>query len=132
MTARYFVREIIKSLVFLESSAKSRAGLNTGICGVRNRAEGVHRLERAVAQVAENISLETVVAGASHNIDHATRGAAVFRGVAVGNDLELLHCLLGDRRAYAVDGIVGGVGAIHVNEIRTSALAAHVKAGGGR
>ena len=59
-------------------------------------------------------------------------GAAIFGGVTVGDDLEFLHRLLRDGGAHAVDGIVGGVGAIDVDQVGTGALAAHVEAGSGR
>ena len=59
-------------------------------------------------------------------------GAAVFGGVVVGDDLEFLHGFLGDGGAHAVGGIVGGIGAVNIDQIGAGALAAHVEAGSRR
>jgi hypothetical protein len=76
--------------------------------------------------------VEVVRSGAGDDVDHAAGGASVFGGVAVGDDLEFLHRFLRDGGAHAVGGIVGGVGAIDVDQVGTGALAAHVEAGSGR
>src|SRR5713101_3708692 len=132
MPPRGFIGEVIVRLVLLNRSAESQASLYACVCRIGSCAEGIHRLKSAIAQVSVNVAVEIVRSGAGDDVDHAARGAAIFGGVTVGDDLELLHRLLRDGGAHAVDGIVGGVGAIDVDQVGTAALAAHIEAGGGR
>ena len=43
-----------------------------------------------------------------------------------GDDLKLLYGFLGDRGAHAVDGVVCGIGAVYVDDIRAAVLAADI------
>src|SRR5207245_2752581 len=117
--------------VFFERSAKSRAGLNPRIGGIRNRAERVHRLKVTVANISESRAVKSVGPGAGNDVYHAARGASIFCGITVGDDLEFLHGLLRHRRANAVHGIVDRIGAIDIYQIGASPLSAHVQPGGG-
>ena len=116
---------------FFEGSAEGNAGLYARIRGIRHGAKGIHRLEVSIAKKAEDIAVKAIGTGAGDDVDDAAGGAAVFRGVVVGDDLKFLHVLLGNSGADAVDGVVGGVGAVDIHQIRTRTLAAHVEAGGG-
>jgi hypothetical protein len=75
--------------------------------------------------------MELVGAGFGDDVDHAGGSLAVFSGVAVGEDLELLHGVLRNGGANAVDRIVNGVGAIDVDEVAASTLTADIQARGG-
>ena len=75
--------------------------------------------------------MKSVGAGAGNDVYHAARGASIFGGVTVGDDLEFLHGLLRHRRADAVHRIVDRIGSIDVDQIGASPLSAHVQPGGG-
>ncbi len=125
-----FVGEEVVRLVFLDRTAESDAGLHARIRGIGNGAERIHRLEVAIAKVSENVAVKLVRSGAGDDVDHAAGSASVFGGVVVGDDLKFLHRFLRNRGAHAVDGVVGSVGAIDVDQIRARPLSAHVEAGG--
>ena len=126
MPPRNLVREIIVGLVLLDRSTESGTGLNAGVSGIRNRAERVHRLKIPVTQVAVDVAVEIIRSRARDDVDHPARGAAIFGAVTIGDDLEFLHRLLRNGGAHAVGGVVGGVGAIDIHQVRARALAAHV------
>ncbi len=132
MSSGDFIGKIIVRLILLDRSAECEASLHAGVGRIGRGAEGVDGLEIAIAEVSVNVAVEIVRSGAGDDVDHSARGATVLGGVTVGDDLELLHRLLRDGGAHAVDGIVGGIGAIDVDQVGTAALAAHVEAGGGR
>ena len=55
-----FIGEVVVSLISLDRSPKSDSRLYACIGRVRNRAEGIHRLEIPIAQVAKHISVKVV------------------------------------------------------------------------
>src|SRR5208282_3587266 len=112
--------------------AEGCASLHARVGRIGRGAEGVDGLEIAITQVSEDVTVEIVRSGTGDDVDDSTGGAAVFGGVIVGDDLELLHRFLRDGGAHSVGGIVGGIGAIDIDQIGASALAAHVQPGGGR
>ena len=126
-----FIGKVIVGLVFLDRAAEGCAGLHAGVGRIGGGAEGVDSLKFAIAQVSVNVAVEVVRSGAGDDVDHATRGASIFGGVTVADDLEFLYRLLRDGGADAVGGIVGGVGAIDVDQVGPCALSAHGEAGGG-
>ena len=132
MAARDFVREVVKSLVLLDRPAKRRSSLHPRVSRIGNRAERIHRLKIPVAQISVDVAVKIIRSGAGDDIHHAARRSAILRRVTVGDDLELLHRFLRNGGANAVGGIVGGVGAVHVHQVRTGALAAHVQPGSRR
>src|SRR4029077_9935906 len=115
---RGFVGEVVVSLVFLDRSPKSNAALYPRVRRIRNRAEWIHRLKITVAQIAEHIAMESIRSRARDDVDYAARSSSIFSGIAVGDDLKLLHRLLRYGRAHTVDRIVGGVGAVHIHQVR--------------
>src|ERR1700686_1281255 len=131
MPPRGFIGEVIVRLVLLDRSAESQASLYPCVCRIGRCAKGVDGLEIAIAEVSVDVAVEVVRSGAGDDVDDAARGASVFGGVTVGDDLEFLYRLLRDGGAHAVDGIVGGVGAIDVDEVGTGALSADVETGSG-
>src|SRR6202040_2254400 len=132
MPPRSFISEVIIRFVLLDGAPESYASLHASVSRIGRCAEGVDGLEIAIAEVSVDVAVEVVRSGASDDVDHAARGASIFGGITVGDDLEFLHRFLGDGGAHAVDSIVGGVGAVDVDGVGTAALAADVKAGGGR
>lgn len=82
-----------------------------------------------MAQEAEQRSVEPVRAGLRDHVHQPAAGAAVFGLVAVGQHLELLHCLHRHAAAHAAGGLVVEIGAIHLQRVRTGPLAQHVEAG---
>src|SRR5204862_5871712 len=90
------------------------------------------RLDVLVAQEAEDIAVHCVRAASGYDVDHTARRAAELRHVVAYDELELLHCLLRDRGAYAVDGIIHRVGAVHRDLVGAGALAAEVEPARGR
>ena len=132
MAAGDFIGKVIVRFVFLDRAAECDARLHAGVGRIGRGAEGIDGLEIAVAQVSVNVAVKIVRAGAGDDVDHSARGAAIFGGVAVGDDLELLHGLLRNGGAHAVGGIVGGIGAVDIDQVGTAALAAHVEAGSRR
>src|SRR5581483_4384819 len=87
---RNLVSKVIIRLLFFYRAAKRRAGLHASVGRIRHVAEGIHRLEVAVANVPVHIAVEFVRTGPRNDVDHATRRSSIFRRVAVGDDLELL------------------------------------------
>ena len=85
-----------------------------------------------MAQEAEDIAVHCVRAASGYDVDHTARRAAELRHVVAYDELELLHCLLRDRGAYAVDGIIHRVGAVHRDLVGAGALAAEVEPARGR
>ena len=61
MSARYFVRKEIESLVLFYSPANGNSSLYAGISRIRHCTERVDSLEFPIAQVSENISMEPAV-----------------------------------------------------------------------
>src|SRR5260370_30966828 len=102
-----FVSEVKVSLVLLDRSTESGSALHTRVRWIRDRAERIHRLEVAIAQEAEDVPVKIIRPRARDAVHHAAGGAAIFRGVTVGDDLKLLHRFLGNGRAHAIDGIIG-------------------------
>src|ERR1700676_4909380 len=98
MPAGDFISEVVISLVFLEGSAKSYAGLHARVGGIWHCAERIHRLEVAIAKVAEDIAVEVVRTGPR-------------------DDVEFLDGFLRDRGAHAVHRVVRGIGAIYVYQV---------------
>ncbi len=126
-----FIREIVISLIFLDRAAKGRSCLHPRVGRIGNRAEWIHRLKIPIAQIAVNVAMKIIRSGASDDVHHTARCSAVFRRVTVGDDLEFLHCLLRNRGANPVGRVVGGVGAIHVDQVGAGPLPAHVQSGSG-
>src|SRR3954454_3593690 len=131
MTAGYFIGEIVVSLVFLDRTAERRARLYAGVSRIGDVAERIGGLEVAVADVPIHIAVKCVRSGAGDDVDDAARGASVLGGIAVGQDLEFLHCFLRHGGANTVDGVVDGIGTIDVHQVGAGTLSAHVQAGGG-
>src|ERR1700694_978312 len=127
-----FISEVVIRFVLVDRTAESQASLYAGVCRIGRCAKGVDGLEIAIAEVSVDVAVEVVRSGAGDDVDHAARGASVFGGITVGDDLEFLHRFLGDGGADSVDSIVGGVGAIDVDQVGTAPLAADVEAGSGR
>src|SRR5258708_9223610 len=132
-----FVGEEKEGFVFFESAAESRAGLNAsvGLLGGNQIAgrvdltgERVARLERFVAEVAEDVPVEIVGAALGNDVDDTAGGTAIFRVVIAEDHLKFLDGFLRDAGGDAVDGVVDGVGAIHPDHIGSSAGAAHAEA----
>jgi hypothetical protein len=99
MPPRDFVGEIVVSLILLDGSAEGSSRLHAGVGGIwtgRREAnrEGIHGLEVAIAQKAENVAVEVVRAGAGDDVHHPAGSAPVLGGVAIGDDLEFLDGLL--------------------------------------
>ena len=55
-----------------------------------------------------------------------------LRRKRIRDDLKLLHCFLTDSRARCVHGVVSVVGAVNLDQIRATTLAAEVQTGRGR
>src|SRR5690242_14994206 len=53
--------------------------------------EVVVGVERTIAQIVVNISVQSAAAGLAHDIDHISCAPAVLRGERILLDLELLH-----------------------------------------
>src|ERR1017187_2578678 len=132
VTAGDFVGKVIVGLIFLNRPTEGHASLHASVGGIGRSAEGIDGLEIAITQISIDVAVKVVGSGAGDDVDYAARGAAVFGGVVVGDDLEFLHGFLRDGGAHAVGGVVGGVGAVDIDQIGTGALAAHVEAGSGR
>ena len=127
------------TLTLLKSGEDKRAILNqwptdrAAILGARERwladwREWVARLKTLVAQEAKEVAAPIVRAALGHNIHDPARRAAKFRRKGVGDYLKLLHGFLADRRARGVYRIISVVGAINLNQVRTTALAAEIQA----
>ena len=132
MPPRGFVSEVVKSLIFLHRAAEREACLHARIGWVFHCAERVHGLELAVAKKAEHRTVRSIRSRAGDDVDHAAGGAAVLRGISVGDNLKFLHRFLRHRGADAVGGIIDGVETIHVDQVGAGALAAEVQSRGGR
>src|SRR5437660_10794949 len=126
MAAGDFIREVVVGLVLLDGSAKCGAGLQAGVGRILHGAERIYGLKIPVPEVAEDIAMKCVRTGAGDDVDYAAGGTAIFGSVSVGDDLKFLHGFLRNRRANAVHGIVGSIGAIHVHQVGSAALSAHV------
>src|SRR6266853_1404625 len=132
MPPRGFIGEVVIRFVLLDGAPESYASLHAGVSRIGCCAEGVDGLEVAIAEVSIDVAVEVVRSGAGNDVDDAARGASVFGGITVGDDLEFLYRFLRDGGAHAVDSVVSGVGAVDVDEVGTAALSADVEAGGGR
>ena len=129
--SRDFVGKVIKRLVFLDRPAKCGSRLHPRVGRIGHRAERIHRLKVPVPQISVDVAVKVIRPGAGNDVDHAARCSAIFRRVAIGDDLEFLHRLLRNRGANAVGRIVGGIGSVHVHQVGSGPLPAHVQAGGG-
>src|SRR5205814_3410710 len=119
LALRVFIREKTEGFVFLQCAAEGEAALRACVslldgiqrsCGWINLArKRIARLKRLVAEITERVAVKLVAAALGDDVDHAAGGPAVFRVVVAQNELEFLHAFLGNRRAYAVDGVVAGV-----------------------
>ena len=130
MAAGDFVGEVVERLIFFQRAAESGARLHARVGRIRNGAEGIDRLKIAVAEISVNVAVKIVGAGTGDDVDHAAGGATVFRRITIGDDLEFLHGFLRNRGAYAVDRVVGGIGAVDVDQVGARTLTAHVQTGG--
>ncbi len=88
------IGKIIKSLVLLDRSTEGRPSLYPSVRRILDGTERIDCLKVAVTQIAKHVSVETVATGAGNDVDHPAGSAAVFRRVAIGDDLEFLHSLL--------------------------------------
>src|SRR5262249_50283089 len=88
---RPFPRKIKESLVFLDCSAKIETRLHTRIRRIRHRAERVDGLKISVAYISERGAMNIIRPGTRNNVHDSARGAPIFGGIAVGDDLKLLH-----------------------------------------
>ena len=131
MTVGSFIGEEPVSPVLLDGAAHGDSVLGASVVRLIDVAEGIGRLDVAVAQISEGAAMELVGAGFGDDVDHPAGGLAVFRRIAIGEDLELLHGVLRNGGANAVDGIVDGVGAVNVDQVAATALTADVQAGSG-
>ena len=132
MPPRDLIGEVVISLVFLNRPAKCRSRLHPRVCRVRHRAERVHRLKIAVAQIAKYCAVHLVRSGTRDDVHYATRSPSIFRPIAVGNDLKLLHGFLRNGGSHAIHGIVYCVGSIHIHQVGASSLTADVEPRRGR
>jgi len=138
-----FVGEEKEGFVFFESATESRAGLNAsvGLLGGNQIAgpvdltgKRVARLERLVAEVAEDVPVEIVGAALGNDVLTTPPVARPYSACVIAEDhLEFLDGFLGNGGADAVDGVVDGVGAVDADHVGASARAADAKAavGGG-
>ena len=76
--------------------------------------------------------MKFIASALGHNVDHAARGAPVFRVVVAQDELKFLHAFLGNRGAYAVDGVVHGVRAVNADHGSAGARAADAQSAVGR
>ena len=132
MAARRFIGKVVESLIFLNRATESEACLHARIGWVFHCAERVHGLELAVAKKAEHRTARIIRSRAGDDVDHAAGGAAVLRGISVGNNLKFLHRFLRNRGAHTVGGIIDGVETIHVDQVGAGTLSSEVQAGRGR
>ena len=102
MTTRVLKGEEVERLVFLQRTVQRETALHARVGRILHGGERIHRLNLAVAQITERGSMDPVCARSRDDVDHSAGGSAVLGSVAVGNDLELLHRLLGNGRAHAV------------------------------
>ena len=108
MPPRNLVRKVVITPVRFDRSAEGNTALHTRIRGFGTRRllanrKRVHRLEIPIAQVAKNVTVKVIRPRPRDDVHDPAGGAAVFRSVTVGDDLEFLHRLLRDGRAHAID-----------------------------
>ena len=102
MPSRNLIREVIKSLVLLQSAAEGDPGLHARVCGILYRAERIHRLKVSISQISIYIAVKLVRPRARDDVDHPTRSASVLGGVVIPEHLDLAHRVLIDRHADLV------------------------------
>src|ERR1039458_8632729 len=117
-----FIGEEPVGAVFLDRASHGQTVLGAGVGRLINVAERVGRLDVTVAQVSKGAAVELVGARLGNNVDHAARRLSVFRGIAVGEDLKLLHRVLRHGGADSVGRIVHRVGAVDVDQVAAGAL----------
>jgi len=104
-------------LVLLNRTTERHAGLHSRVSRVGHRAERIYRLEIPVSQITVDVSVKIVRSRTGDDVHHSTGGAAILRGIIVGNDLKFLHRLLRHGRAHAVGRIVRGIGSIDIYQV---------------
>src|SRR5207237_9841200 len=90
--------------------------------------EWIARLKTFVAQEAEKVTAPIIRPALGHHVYDPARRAAELWRKGVGDHLKLLHGFLADGRARRVYGIIRVVGAINLNQVGTTALAAEIQA----
>src|SRR5438105_15958867 len=94
MPACIFEGEEVERFVLFQRTAKREAALYARIRRIFLGRKWIHCLDFAVTQITERGAVESIGSGASYDVDNAARSPSIFRGIAIGDDLKLLDCLL--------------------------------------
>src|SRR5690349_15802209 len=121
-----------KCAVLVQWTTESRAVLGPRKRRVGDRSKGVARLKAAVPEETKNVAAKVVRSALGYYVDDSACRTSKLRRERISNYLKLLDCFLAYGGTRSIDGIVGVVGAVNLNQIGTTALAPKIQARGWR